>query len=250
MITFNDIAILIPAYNEEKTIRHIVEGCLTYCPHILVIDDGSNDETIEKIKDLPIVIIHNDFNIGKDQSLIRGFSVIQRMNPKAIITIDADGQHNPDDLPRFIMGIKAKPDHVILGARVIDRKNAPRYRRFGNRMADFFISWAAGQKIVDTQSGFRLLPNSFIQRYIKHAPRDGHFVLESEILITAHRMGFEVVAIPIATTYEEDARASHYKPMKDSLAIASMVFVKLLFQLFNPIGLIKALFQKKPIINP
>lgn len=250
MITFKDIAILIPAYNEKRTIRHVVEGCLTYCPNILVIDDGSNDNTVDEIKDLPIVIVQNDYNIGKDQSLLRGFSVVQRINPKVVICIDADGQHNPDDLPRFIQAMKMKPDHIILGARLIDRHNAPRYRRFGNCMADFFISWAAGQKIVDTQSGFRLLPNNFVLRFIKHAPRKGNFIIESEMLISAHQMGVDVVAIPIVSTYEDDARDSHYKPMHDTMGIAGMVFGKLVLRLFNPIGLFKAIFSRKPIIDP
>jgi glycosyltransferase involved in cell wall biosynthesis len=250
MITFNDIAVLIYVFNEVDTIREVAEGCLTYCPNLLVVDDGSTDGSIDKIKDLPIVIVHNSMCLGKDQSLIRGFSMLQRNNPKAIITIDGDGADNPDDLPRFIQAMKLKPDHLVLGARMNDKFNARTHRGFGNFMADFFISWAAGQKIIDTQSGFRLIPNNFILEYLKQAPRGRRAVLENEMLIVANRVGYNIVAIPIVAVVEDNAAERKAHPVRSKKAFFGVVLKKLIMSLFNPIGLIKAIFQKKPIIKP
>ena len=242
MITFNDIGIFIYASDNGATVRQVVEGCLTYCSHVLVIEDGSQDDTLDKIKDLPILVVQNPYLVGKDESLIRGFSLLQHDNPKAIITLDANGQHNPDDLPRFIQAMKLKPNDLILGARILDHQGRSVHRQFKSYMQDFFVSWAAGQKMIDTQTGFRLLPNKFVGQYIEQASTKNHD-LETEMLITAKRKGFGIVAIPIMESTDQVAEALPRG------SIFGLVFIKLLSALFNPIGFIKALFQKKPIIK-
>jgi len=240
----NSYAILIPAYNEENTIRTVVQHCLHYCRHIVVVDDGSIDNTVANIQDLPITILHNGINRGKDASLLRGFSYCQHHQLDAIITIDADTQHNPDDIPKFLAAREQYPHHVILGARHINQKSAPFIRWFANRAADFFISWAAGKRIPDTQSGFRLYPVDFIPTIVRNASQNGKFIFESKVLIDAVKSDYPPVSLLIVTNYPDNARASYFRPFIDTMHIVLMISQELLSRGFYPKGLWLALFKQ------
>ncbi len=240
------IVVLLPAFNETKTIRDVVSGALKHCNDVIVVDDGSTDGTLEKISDLPITALCNSMNLGKDATLIRGFAYAEKFNGKGIITMDTDSQHDPDDLPKFMRIINRYPRHVIIGARVIDRKkNAPFKNRFANDLADFLISWAANQSIVDSQSGFRYYPTDFLKNYLHKANRKKHFTFESTSLIDAPRAGFPVISIPIKSCYPKDARPSHFRPVKDAWNIGAVVFKRIIKSGFCIPGLFKALLSVK-----
>jgi glycosyltransferase involved in cell wall biosynthesis len=221
------VAVLIPAYNEAATIRDIVARALAQASPVIVIDDGSLDGTGAALHDLPITLLVNERNLGKAASLWRGMQHALALGAERIVTLDGDGQHRPEDLPRLMQVSRAYPHDIIIGARLAGRHSVPRLRDFANRVANFFISCAAGYRIADSQSGFRLYPAALL-RLVDVAHGTGHgFVFESEILIAAARLGVCSRAVVIDAIYLPGARGSHYRPVIDTLRIARMVAVSL-----------------------
>lgn len=231
----SNIAILIYAHNVEETISDIVTTCLKASNKVLVIDDGSQDNTLDLIKELPITVIRNDFQTGKDQCMIRGFSYLQPQQPKAIITIDASDFYYFDEVEKFLeAGIK-HPKHVIIGVQTK-----------GNRLADFFMSWLIGEPIGDFQSSLRLLPNHIITETIKTAQRKNNGMLDAKLIIDAKKMGFSFLSAEIPEKFDQQHIE---KPHKNSLQFWLVILGLLLSKALNPVGLIKALFSKKQKIK-
>ena len=237
-----DIAVIIPAYNEQRSIRTIVKSIFTFTDKVFIIDDGSTDDTVAQLSDLPAIIIKNLINQGKGASLMRGFQYLQQWNIRAAICMDADTQHNPQDIPKFIQAMYEYPNHIIIGARTQNNENAPKLRRHANQVADFFTSWAAGHRIVDTQSGYRLYPIEFLRNCL-HKLYSQRFAFESETLIQAARYGYYSVSISIPSHYPKNLRPSHYKFFTDTTKIAAIVTWKILSRGFYLPGLFRALFN-------
>jgi glycosyltransferase involved in cell wall biosynthesis len=222
------IIAVIPAYNEADTVGVIASRTLCHVDQVIVVDDGSTDGTVEEVRKLPLSIVHHPTNLGKAASLWNGMQHALNAGADKVITLDADGQHRPEDIPRLIAAGRANPTALILAARTKQRGQVPKLRGFANAMADFWISWASGCPIRDTQSGFRLYPAELIRRVrVPHGRHNG-FVFESEILIEAARQEFPVVSIDIAAVYRPNARASYYRPLIDTVRIIRMVAWKLL----------------------
>lgn len=221
----NTIAILIPAYNEEKTIEHIVQSCLRYSHNVIVIDDGSTDDTIQKITALPMTLLTNQTNLGKGAALKKGFQHVVAKKFLGVITIDADGQHDPNDLPKFFEIASQFSKSIIIGARKLKTEAAPRQRWIANKIADFFISIAAKKKLQDTQSGFRYYPADFLKMFSLHAQAN-RFAFETDILISAVRAGLLVYYVDIFSCYPKCARASYYRTLQDSFEIFKVIFPK------------------------
>jgi hypothetical protein len=186
-------------------------------------------------------VVRHPQNLGKAASLWTGLQAAFAGGAQAVITLDADGQHPVEAIPRLIALHRHYPDRLIIAARLANRDRMPVVRRFGNGMADFWISWAAGWPIADTQSGFRLYPRALIERIVASHDRRHSFVFESEVLIDACRAGFCSMTVPIAAIYSPTARPSHYRPIADTLAIIRMVATKLLTRRFYFTGLIRSL---------
>ena len=225
-----EIAIVIPAYNEQRSIRQVVEQSLSFLPNVIVVDDGSKDNTITQLEGLPIILLQNKENCGKATCLLQGFFFFLKQGCAAVICLDADTQHDPVDIPRFLKAHHAHPNDIILGSRLYNREFAPRARLFANKLADFFISWAAGSSIVDTQSGYRLYPKALMQDCLNLYSGKAGFVFESEVLIDGVRGGFSVKSIGINSKYPANARKSHYKPTPDSIKIGLMIARKLILR--------------------
>ena len=246
-------SVVIPAYNEASTIRNIVCSALTYTPHVVVIDDGSSDNTTQLIKDLDITLIEHKENQGKAAALTDGIRASLDLGVDAIITLDADGQHKTEDISRFVATAEQYPDELIVGSRLWNKQAFPQNRYRANKFANFWVSWAAGQKIDDSQSGFRLYPAGLLQQLDIQADRNKGFVLESEIIIRASRLGYQYRSIPIAAIYLADARPSHFRSVTDILFITRMIAVNLLLRGLYPVGLyrylIKPYFKKMPLYN-
>ena len=236
-------SIVIPAYNEARTIKEIVSAALQHTPHVIVIDDGSSDNTAQFIQDLDITLIKHTENRGKAAALSSGIQASLNLNVDAIITIDADGQHKPEDISRIIATAEQFPDHVIIGSRLWDKQAFPRKRYLANKFANFWISWAAGQVIDDSQSGFRLYPASLLKQMQITINRNKSFVFESEILIQAARLGYASKSIPIDAIYHADARPSHFRSVTDILFITRMVAFQLIKRGLYPVGLYRSLIQ-------
>lgn len=239
------MAVVIPAYNEGATIRAVASEVLQYGLPLIVVDDGSVDDTVAQLDGLALTVLRNEQNRGKAASLWHGMQYAMQQGAEAVITLDGDGQHRPVDIPRLAAAAEQHPDTILIAARLRGRENAPKARLRANMVADFWISWAAGQWVHDSQSGFRLYPAALLRQF---QPREGRrygFVFESEILIEGVRNGFPCLALPIDSIYQHGARASHFRPVADITLIVRMVAWKLISRgMFLP-GLWRALRGRK-----
>jgi glycosyltransferase involved in cell wall biosynthesis len=236
--TSHMIALVIPAYNEASTIVDIVQKAMQFTDMVIVVNDGSSDNTAQVLDGLPVTLLNNPQNIGKGKSLLRGTNYAIEQGANSIITMDGDGQHQPEDIPLLLDEAALNPNTIIIAARLRKRHIAPPLRRFANAFADFWISWAAGQKIRDSQSGFRLYPAETFKRC---STKSDNFVFESEILIDAAYKGIFSKGVAIDTVYHQCARPSHYRPATDTWAIVMMVATKLINRGFYPLGLLRSL---------
>jgi Glycosyltransferases involved in cell wall biogenesis len=233
--------VVIPAYNEARTIRDIVVRTLRHVNHVVVVDDGSTDGTAEALDDLPIILLRNPLNCGKAASLWRGFQHALGARACGVITLDGDGQHLPEDIELLLAQAARAPDQLILGARRRDQRRASFSRYCANRFADFWISWAAGYPIADSQSGFRVYPARLLQQVrIKHG-KAWSFVFESEILIEGARLNYRAIPVPVDTLSRPRVRPSYFRPVLDVARITGMVACKLLSRGFYLPGLYRSL---------
>lgn len=235
------VVAVIPVYNEERTIVEIVQQVQKYVDRVIVVDDGSTDKTEEVLSDLKIDLLRNNENLGKGLSLQRGFKKALLYSPNHVITLDGDGQHRPEEIPRLLKIAQRYPDVIIIGARNKNALRAPKIRRFANRFADFWVSWSAGYPIRDSQSGFRVYPPTLLKKIIMPQRKGRGFVFESEVLIAASILGTYSCGVDIDTIYLNDARQSHYQPCLDTLYITLMIAQRLLFMGMNIPGLLRVL---------
>lgn len=241
--------IVIPAYNEAATIRALAVACREQLEHVIIIDDGSTDETSKQLEGLDITLLRNEPNQGKAASLRRGFNTAQKQfTVDAIITLDGDGQHRPEDIKHLCQVAEQYPNNVIIAARLLNTSNAPRARLYANRFADFWVSWAAGQRIYDSQSGFRIYPCKLLDDVNIPYKKNRGFVFESEILIEAVRAGYPCLSSPIESIYHSAARSSHFRPVVDITRIVLMVAWKLITWGFYPKGLLAVIMPKTSTI--
>lgn len=211
--TLGRVAILIPALNEELAIRRVVQSALAVLPDVIVIDDGSTDATLERIADLPVIVIRHESPKGKGESLRDGFREALRRGFDAVVAMDGDGQHEATDIPRMLAAAHRYPDSLVIGARIRTRENQPNARRRANAVADWGISWGCGIPVADTQSGQRYYPRKAME--LVEIPAQG-FVFEAALLIAAVRdLDLGVVSVPIDTRYSREFRLSHFRPVRD-----------------------------------
>lgn len=221
------IAILIPSYNECRYIEDVIEKCLKYNLDIVIVNDGSTDNTPEILEKLSLsypgklIIINHNINKGKGEALKTGFDYAVYKSYSGIITIDADGQHDVEEIKNFLEEIeKCNPD-LIVGSRFDNTKGMPFIRRFVNYLTSWIISSIAGKKIADVQSGYRFL-SSKVLRNIKLETKN--FDTEPEILLKAGWMNYYIKNIPIKTIYHLDEFKSHVNPVKDTIKFFKLVF--------------------------
>ena len=233
--------LVIPAYNEAATIRELVERCLSLALPTIVIDDGSSDGTATALDGLPITRLRHEQNRGKAAALWWGMQQALQLGATQIITIDGDGQHRPEDIPALLQQAEKHPGKIIIAARRKNRERATTSRRAANHFADFWISWAAGEWIHDTQSGFRLYPSELISQLQPKVSKEQGFVFESRTLIEGAQLGVHCTTIPIAYSHHAARRASHFRPVVDISRIVLMVAWSLMSRGFYPAGLWRAL---------
>ncbi len=233
--------VVIPAYNETATIADIVRRACQQIGWVIVVDDGSSDDTAAQAEASGAMVVRQAGNQGKGASLWRGMQYAVEQGADAVVTLDADGQHRPEDIPKLLLASQRWPNRLIIAARLERRDAAPPLRRFANGMADFWVSWAAGCPIPDTQSGFRLYPAEFLHRAT--GPEKGRcgFAFESALLIQAGRQRCYPKVVVIETIYPTQARPSHYRPWRDTLRIVDLVAWSLLKRGMYPMGLLRSL---------
>jgi glycosyltransferase involved in cell wall biosynthesis len=234
-------AVVIPAYNEAASIRGVAQRALSQVARVIVVDDGSTDHTAAALEGLPVTLIRNPQNLGKAASLWRGMALALAENASAVITLDGDGQHRPEDIPRLLEMHRADPHALVVGARLHEGGSIPADRYFANRFANFWVAWAAGQHVEDSQSGFRVYPATLLRALPPRLGRAASFVFESEVLIDAGRRGAKLAWVPIPAIYEPRARPSHFRPVVDVLLIARMIAWKLITRGLYLRGLVRSL---------
>lgn len=234
-------AIVIPAFNEANTIGPLLDSVLDIVQTVIVVNDASTDDTASIVASRPVILVNQLQNSGKAHALTTGFQNAIDRGAEYIVTLDGDAQHDAADLPKFL-GVAARfPDDVVLGARMLNRGDAPMIRLFANRFADFWVSWAAGQAIRDTQCGYRCFPANLLRQIrVPDSPNRG-FVFESEFLIESSRQGRRVTSVSIRSCYPANRRRSHFRPVVDIARITTMVAWKLLSRGFFLDGLVVSL---------
>lgn len=218
---------VIPAHNEATTVREVALRARRQCRNVIVVDDASSDGTDRVLDGLDVTVLRNEVHCGKAGSLVRGFEYALSRGAVGIVTLDADGQHAPEEISRFIEQARHNPNVLLIGARRREQRRLCVGRYVANCLADFWIGWVAGTPIEDSQSGFRLYPARLLQTVkIPHGP-DRSFVYESEILIEAARQGVVLKSIAISVSPRSGPRPSHFQPVLDVLRITKMVAWKL-----------------------
>lgn len=211
------IAAIIPAYNAERTLPRVAEQARAYIDPVVVIDDGSRDGTAEVARAAGATVLRHDVNRGKGAALQTGFRWAIDNGYDGVITLDADGQHLPSEIPKFLKEREASGADLIIGGRAhLFEQMLPR-RRNANRFSAWCIAKCAGVPVTDSQSGFRFYSTRLL-RGIRL--RTAGFDMESEVIVRAGRGGFRIVTIPIDLGFVDGLSTSHYKPLKDTLRIA------------------------------
>ncbi len=213
------ICAIIAAYNARETIAAVVTGVRRHVETVLVADDGSSDDTAQAAQEAGASVIPLGENRGKGNALRILFAEARRRAFSAAIAIDADGQHDPEDIPAFLQLHREHPEAIITGSRMWGADPIPRHRLNSMIVARFFISLAANQFIEDTQCGFRLYPLSAIESISLLKER---YVTESEVLMKAGDSGREIRSLPIRAHYPV-GQQSHIRPVRDIAAISRYV---------------------------
>ena len=209
--------VIIPTYNNSGTVADVVERALKVCPDVIVVNDGSTDNTSAVLCGLDVVTLSHEHNMGKGEALKTGLYYAGDNGFTHAITIDSDGQHFPEDIPDMIKASKERPDRLIVGCRNLTSENMPRKSTFANRFSNFWFRLQTAQKLNDTQSGFRIYPLESL-----HGMRliTSKYEAELELLVFAAWNGVTVQGVPVRVWYAPDGeRVSHFRPFQDFFRI-------------------------------
>ncbi|MFZ3150802.1 MAG: glycosyltransferase family 2 protein [Anaerolineaceae bacterium] len=202
--------VLIPAYNEELRVTKVVLGALEFLP-VLVVDDGSSDATALQARSAGAEVIRQKPNQGKGAALQAGFTWALNQNYDFVMTLDADGQHDPEEIPSFLSAYSASQADLIIGQR--DFSSMPAVRRASNSLGACLLSWAVGQRIPDNQSGYRLISRRLMK--VLEEPTEPGFEFEVEMIVRCIVNGCELEWVPIRTIYADEK--SHIRPLHHAI---------------------------------
>lgn len=215
--------VLIPCYNEAVNIGSIVKSTLSYVRDVIVVDDGSIDDTTVRAKESGAVVLRHEVNKGKGEALKTGFSYIKdNTDWDAVIIMDGDGQHDPREILKFTQTAEVGYASLVIGNRMGERnrpKNMPITRWLTNKGTSCIISKIIKKKIPDTQCGYRLIRRDVLNKLELSTSR---FDTESEILIKSVKKGFKIISIPIKSIYHEEI--SYINPVKDTIRFIKLIY--------------------------
>jgi len=241
----SEILIIIPTYNNFRTVADVIRGCKVHSYDILVVNDGSTDSTASILESIEgITLISFEKNRGKGAALVEGFRWAIREGYSHALTIDSDGQHITEDIPLLIEVTQKEPSTLWVGSRNLLADNMPGKNTFANRFSNFWFKIQTGIVMKDTQSGFRVYPltpfkgMSFIS---------GRYELELEFLVRFAWKGGEVKNYPVRVNYPPKAeRVSHFRPFRDFLRISLLntLFSLIAFLIYWPIRFCKWFTRK------
>ena len=213
------VAAAIPAFQAAASVADVVRRTREVLPDVLVVDDGSSDATAEAARGAGAELVAHPLNRGKGAALVTAFRTLFGRGFDAVVTLDADGQHLPEEIPKLLDAARDGAD-LVLGTRDHLFAEMVAARRVANRLSSWAISWAAGQPLSDVQTGFRLY-----RRHLVEATGfpETRFDAESAVVVRAGRRGFRIVTVPVRLGFADGRTTSHYRPLVDSLRIARSV---------------------------
>lgn len=214
----NNICVLIPAYNEAGRIEDVIRRVKKYALQVLVVDDGSTDGTAAVAEKAGAEVIRHSRNLGKGAALQYGFKHLLSQKWSALIVLDADGQHEPEEIPNFIRVAEENGAAIVVGNRMENIANMPVVRYNTNRVSSAIISWMVKQKIPDSQCGYRLIQKKVLE---KVSFTTQNYDTESEMLIEAGSLGFKIGSVPIKSIYA--GQVSKIKPGRDTWRFIRLV---------------------------
>jgi len=213
-------AALVPALDCADTVGDVVRGARSHVGCVLVVDDGSTDSTANEARAAGAEVLSHGQNLGKGAALAAGLRYLEERGFSHAISLDADGQHLADEIPKLVAASRAEPGALVLGARQIESEVAA-IKRFGNEFANVWVRIATGRDLGDTQCGFRVYP---IAPTLALEATGLRFDFETEVLIRAVRAGTEVRSVPIRVFYPPpELRHSHYDKFWDTVRIIEAV---------------------------
>lgn len=226
--------VVLPTYNNPKTLHRVLDGILKFTTDIIVVNDGSTDATLDILTSYPqIEQLHQPKNTGKGHALKIGFKHARMMGFDYAITLDTDGQHFPSDIPNFIEVLEASGNKniLIIGDRNMNKADVLARSAKGNRVSTFWMKAATGLKLRDSQSGFRLYPIKYMEdiRFMKSTKK---FEFEIEAIVKSYWAGTEIVHVPIRVLYDMEERVSHFRPFMDIARMVVLYTWFLLVRLF------------------
>jgi len=237
------VCIIIPTYNNARTLKRVIDSVLDYSPYVIIVNDGSTDATSEILKNYRnLTQIHHPENSGKGMALRNGFKKAMELGYDYAITIDSDGQHFATDISGFIEEIEANGEQLLIGSRNMKQEGVPGKSSFGNNFSNFWFWFETGIRLEDTQSGYRLYPLQKIpKKYFTNK-----FEFEIEIIVRSAWKGIPVKNMPIRILYDPNERVSHFRPFKDFTRISILNTVLVVIALFyiKPRNLFRKLKKK------
>lgn len=233
LLNATHFCVIVPTYNNHKTLKKVLDSIVDFTQNIIIVNDGSTDETSEILKQYSqFTQIHHPKNIGKGRALRNGFRKAIEMNFEYAITIDSDGQHFASDIPNFIAEIQKEPNSLLIGSRNMTQENVPKKSSFGNKFSNFWFWFETRIRLEDTQSGFRLYPLKLLPKQFY----TNKFEFEIEVIVRSAWKGIVVKNIPIQILYDPAERVSHFRPFKDFTRIS----------ILNTVLVLNALLYIKP----
>jgi len=240
------VCVIIPTYNNAATLAKVIEDVAQYINHIIVINDGSTDGTVEIVKQFPAVqFISYEPNVGKGWALRKAFKYAIEKGYTYAISIDSDGQHFAKDLPAFMTKLEEEPNAVIIGARNMGQASVPGGSSFGNKFSNFWFKVETGITSPDTQSGYRLYPLEPLKK-MRFITRKYEF--EIEVLVRLAWKGIKVISVPVTVYYApKEERVSHFRPFKDffRISVLNTVLVLITLLYIKPRDVIRTIFSPK-----
>ncbi len=217
LLNSTNFCIIVPTYNNQKTLKKVLDSILDFTSNVIIVNDGSTDSTSEILKQFSqLTQIHHPKNLGKGRALRNGFRKALELDFEYAITIDSDGQHFAADIPIFIEAIQNEPNSLLIGSRNMTQENVPKKSSFGNKFSNFWFKFETGIKLDDTQSGFRLYPLRLLPKRFY----TNKFEFEIEVIVRAAWKGIVVKNIPIQVLYDPAERVSHFRPFQDFTRIS------------------------------
>lgn len=220
MIDRSNVAALIPCYFEERFIRDVASRVKAQLEHVLVVDDGSTDGTEKNAQAAGVEVIRHTINQGKGAAIKTGLRTLsERPGIEYVLVLDGDGQHAPEEIPRFLGAANETPAPMFVGNRMSDVEKMPFVRKMTNRFMSWQISNVCGQWVPDTQCGFRMIHRDLLPAMA--AIVTTKFDYETEMLVVASRKGAKIGAVPISTIYGDEKSKIH--PVRDTIRFYQMM---------------------------